>query len=103
MYVGLCTALALQRQILPWLSQPSTYSYTSSTHANRYIYPFPCIGGDWLLLAGRVCPFLVIIFMDTALFYQITTTIFGILRWDWEAGRCVEEELNKMERAGLLQ
>lgn len=46
-----------------------------------YIYPIPCIGGDWLLLAGRVCPFLVIIFMDTSLFYQITITIFGIVRW----------------------
>lgn len=45
-----------------------------------YVYPFPCVGGDWLLLAGRVCPFLVIIFMDTALFYQITITIFGITR-----------------------
>jgi len=45
----------------------------------RYHYPFPCIGGDWLLQTVRVAPFVVIIFMDTALFYQIATTIYGEL------------------------
>uniref|UniRef100_A0A6S8NKA7 1,3-beta-glucan synthase n=1 Tax=Dunaliella tertiolecta TaxID=3047 RepID=A0A6S8NKA7_DUNTE len=45
-----------------------------------YTYPFPCIGGDWLLQAVRVAPFVVIIYMDTSLFYQIATTIYGMLR-----------------------
>jgi hypothetical protein len=65
-------------------------------HLVRYKYPFPCIGGDWLLLAGRVCPFLVIIFMDTSLFYQITITIFGIFRWAGHA-RHVELHLSEPE------
>lgn len=50
------------------------------TRARRYTYPFPCIGADWLLITVRVLPFIVIIFMDTALFYQLSTTVFGILR-----------------------
>lgn len=27
------------------------------------MFHLPCVGGDWILLAGRVAPFLVIIFM----------------------------------------
>ncbi|KAF5834980.1 hypothetical protein DUNSADRAFT_8080 [Dunaliella salina] len=59
-----------------WLEcGPDTYG-----GSNWYTYPFPCIGGDWLLQTVRVAPFVVIIYMDTSLFYQIATTIYGVLR-----------------------
>ncbi|KAL6746906.1 hypothetical protein V8C86DRAFT_1430973 [Haematococcus lacustris] len=64
-----------------WLSCDGGASKWYPTElGNTGKYPFPCLGGDWLLLAGRVAPFMVIIFMDTALFYQIAITIFGLLR-----------------------
>jgi hypothetical protein len=31
----------------------------------------PCIGGDWLLVAARMFPFLIVALFDTALFYQV--------------------------------
>ncbi|KAJ9526929.1 hypothetical protein QJQ45_025369 [Haematococcus lacustris] len=65
-----------------WLSCDGGASKWYPTElGNTGKYPFPCLGGDWLLLAGRVAPFMVIIFMDTALFYQIAITIFGLLRY----------------------
>ena len=50
---------------------------THVLHPLQVHIPFPCIGGDWVLQASRVAPFIVIIYMDTSLFYQLSTTIFG--------------------------
>lgn len=36
-----------------------------------YSRPLHCIGGDWILLAVRCLPFLLITTLDTALFYQV--------------------------------
>ncbi|GIL92522.1 hypothetical protein Vretifemale_20040, partial [Volvox reticuliferus] len=38
----------------------------------------PCIGGDWILVAARVFPFVIVALFDTALFYQFIVTAFGI-------------------------
>lgn len=38
----------------------------------------PCIGGDWILVAARVFPFIIVALFDTALFYQFIVTAFGI-------------------------
>ena len=44
-----------------WLSCSTAY----------YLKHIPCVGGDWLLVVARIMPFLVIAFMDTALFFQV--------------------------------
>ncbi|KAG2500666.1 hypothetical protein HYH03_001432 [Edaphochlamys debaryana] len=40
----------------------------------------PCIGGDWVLAVVRLAPFILIILLDTSLFYQVATTLFGLIR-----------------------
>jgi hypothetical protein len=35
----------------------------------------PCLGADWILAVARICPYLLIFFMDTALFYQVRGNI----------------------------
>ncbi|EFJ48653.1 hypothetical protein VOLCADRAFT_90840 [Volvox carteri f. nagariensis] len=37
-----------------------------------------CIGADWILVAARVFPFIIVALFDTALFYQFVVTAFGI-------------------------
>lgn len=31
----------------------------------------PCVGGDWILVAARMFPFVIVALFDTALFYQV--------------------------------
>lgn len=31
----------------------------------------PCVSGDWVLAAARICPFVIITLLDTSLFYQV--------------------------------
>lgn len=38
----------------------------------------PCVGGDWILIAARIGPFVLVALFDTALFYQITITLYGV-------------------------
>ncbi|KAG1659988.1 hypothetical protein FOA52_009662 [Chlamydomonas sp. UWO 241] len=38
----------------------------------------PCPGGDWILALARIFPFILIFFMDTSLFYQLVTTLYGV-------------------------
>lgn len=45
-----------------------------------YFNVIPCPGGDWVLAVLRVFPFVIITLIDTSLFYQVTVTLFGILR-----------------------
>ncbi len=37
----------------------------------KYWGIFPCIGGDWVLAFVRLAPFVIIILLDTSLFYQV--------------------------------
>jgi hypothetical protein len=41
-------------------------------------FRLPCISGDWILVAARVFPFIIVALFDTALFYQFIVTLFGI-------------------------
>ncbi|KAG2442264.1 hypothetical protein HXX76_002351 [Chlamydomonas incerta] len=41
-------------------------------------FTFPCVGGDWILVAARVIPFIIVALFDTMLFYQFVVTAFGI-------------------------
>lgn len=36
----------------------------------------PCIGGDWVLVAARVFPFVIVALFDTALFYQVRAWVW---------------------------
>lgn len=42
--------------------------------------PIPCVDGDWVLVVMRVVPFILIMLVDTQIFYQMTTITWGIIR-----------------------
>ncbi|GLI62082.1 hypothetical protein VaNZ11_004642 [Volvox africanus] len=46
----------------------------------KYFKKIPCIGGDWVLAFVRLAPFIIVVLLDTSLFYQVATTLFGLFR-----------------------
>ncbi|GIL75226.1 hypothetical protein Vretimale_7896 [Volvox reticuliferus] len=47
---------------------------------HRYWNVVPCLGGDWVLAFVRLAPFVIVVLLDTSLFYQVSTTLFGLFR-----------------------
>lgn len=63
--------LSLQLQLtfnVDWLECPKD--------SPKYWGIFPCIGGDWVLAFVRLAPFVIIVLLDTSLFYQVGLNVY---------------------------
>ncbi len=40
----------------------------------------PCVDGDWVLVFARFLPFIIVMLIDTHIFYQLTLIVWGVVR-----------------------